>query len=287
MKRVGLVTYHKEPQLTADDRPLIDELAAVGMTGIPVRWDDPGADWASFDALVIRSCWDYHVRHDEFVRWLDTIERAKVPTFNPVSLVRWNMDKRYLRELAQKGIAIPDAIWLERSDPRSLAELLRSADWTDAVVKPAISASATDTWKTSVRDAPAHEARLRELAARSAVLVQRYIPEIETAGEWSLMFVGGALSHSAIKRPRSGDFRVQAEHGGSAELAVPPQRVADGANAVMAALPVAPLFARIDGVETRNGFVLMEAECIEPVLFFGFSPGSAKKLVYALTESLR
>lgn len=286
MRPVGLVTYQKEPELTADDRPLLDELAAVGRNGVPVRWDDPNAEWGGFDALVIRSCWDYHVRHDEFVRWLDAIERAKVPTFNPISLVRWNMDKRYLRELEQRGIGIPDTIWLEPGERRSLAELLRGAGWSDAIVKPAVSASATDTWRTSARTAADHESHFRELTARSVVLLQRYVADIETAGEWSLVFIDGTLSHSAIKRPRRGDFRVQKEHGGSVGPAMPPRQVVDASAAVMAALPVAPLFARIDGVEAEDGYVLMEAECIEPDLFFRFKPESRKGMIRALMASM-
>lgn len=278
-KRVGLVTYAREPNLTDDDRPLIAELEAVGLTGLPVRWDDHTVDWSSFAALIIRSVWDYHIRHDEFVAWLDAIERARVPVFNPVPLVRWNMDKRYLRELQRQGIAIPETLWLERGDPRSLAQLLREATWSHAIVKPAVSASATDTWKTGVRHADDHERHFRELTARSAVLLQRYVPEIETAGEWSLVFIDGTLSHSGLKRPRIGDFRVQKEHGGSVEPAAAGTSILQASRAVLAALPVAPLFARIDGVETSSGYVLMEAECIEPDLFFRFRPDARKTLV--------
>lgn len=281
MSRVGIVTYEKEPTLTADDRPLIDELAAAGASGIPVRWDDRDVDWTSFSSLIIRSCWDYHVRHDEFVRWLDELERDRVAVFNPVSLVRWNMDKRYLRELQAGGISIPDTIWVERGG-LSLAGLMRAAGWHDAIVKPAISASATDTWRVSVDDADSRQEHFSELSARTTVLVQRYMTEIATAGEWSLVFIGGVLSHSAIKRPRTGDFRVQKEHGGSAEPASPPRAVISGSQQVMDALPIKPLFARIDGVETKRGYVLMEAECIEPDLFLRFRPESRRELVKAL-----
>ena len=90
-RRVALITYEKETGLTADDRPLMDELAAVGVSGVPVRWDDRDADWGSFSALIVRSCWDYHTRHDEFVRWLDAVERAGVPVHNPVPLIRWEL----------------------------------------------------------------------------------------------------------------------------------------------------------------------------------------------------
>jgi glutathione synthase/RimK-type ligase-like ATP-grasp enzyme len=278
---IALITYEKEPNLTADDRPLIAELAAAGLSGVPVRWDDRDADWASYAALVVRSCWDYHVRHDEFVRWLDAVERAGVPVFNPVPLIRWNMDKRYLRELQARGIAIPDTIWVERGG-LSLAGLLDAAGWSDAIVKPAVSASATDTWRVRARDAGSRQHDFAELSARTTVLVQRFVPEIETIGEWSLVFIGGQLSHSAIKRPRGGDFRVQKEHGGTAVPADPPRDVVAASLDVMAALPIAPLFARIDGVMTEDGYVLMEAECIEPDLFFRFRPESRRKLVRAL-----
>ncbi len=283
--RVGLVTYHREPGLTEDDRPLIAALADQGFDGVAVRWDDAGADWSGFVALIIRSCWDYHVRHDEFMQWLDALERARVPVFNPVPLVRWNMDKRYLRELQQRGIAIPETQWLERGASQSLHELLSAAGWTDAIVKPAISASATDTWRTSAEGAAADESRFRVLTQRAAVLVQRYVSEIETRGEWSLVFIDGKLSHSGLKRPRAGDFRVQKEHGGSVAPSDPPPAVVHASQAVMDALPHECMFARIDGVETNAGYVLMEAECIEPDLFFRFRPQSRVELARAVSRS--
>ena len=280
-RRVALITYEKETDLTADDRPLMDELAAVAVSGVPVRWDDRDADWGSFSALIVRSCWDYHTRHDEFVRWLDAVERAGVPVHNPVPLIRWNMDKRYMRELQARGIAIPDTLWVERGG-LSLKGLLDAAGWGEAIVKPAISASATDTWRVRVGDAAARQQEFAELSARTTVLVQRYVPEIATAGEWSLVFIDGTLSHSAIKRPRVGDFRVQKEHGGTVVPAEPPPAVVAASKAVMRALPLPPLFARVDGVETAEGYLLMEAECIEPDLFFRFNPDARRELVKAL-----
>jgi glutathione synthase/RimK-type ligase-like ATP-grasp enzyme len=280
-RRIGLITYEKEPDLTTDDRPLIADLSAVGLTGVPVRWDDRDADWSSFAALVVRSCWDYHTRHDEFVLWLDAVERAGVPVHNPVPLIRWNMDKRYMRELQARGIAIPDTLWVERGG-LSLAGLLEAAGWSEAIVKPAVSASATDTWRVNIDDATARQQEFAELSARTTVLVQRFVPEIATAGEWSIVFIDGKLSHSAIKRPRAGDFRVQKEHGGTVVPAEPPTAVVATSKAVMRALPLPPLFARIDGVETADGYVLMEAECIEPDLFFRFHPDARRALVKAL-----
>ena len=286
--RIGLVTYAKAPTLTDDDRPLIGDLAARGLSAKPIRWDDAAADWSAFDALVLRSCWDYHVRHDEFERWLATLERLRVPTWNSVPVVRWNMHKSYLRDLEARGVAIPATVWLNRGAPAvSLGVVMRGAGWDDVIVKPAVSASATDTRRVRIESADDEAARFRELRSRADVLVQRYVPEVSTAGEWSVVLIDGAFSHAVLKRPRAGDFRVQEEHGGSSTPAEPPRDVVAAALRIARQIPGEWLFARIDGVETASGFVLMEAECIEPHLFFEFRPEARGQLARAVESKLR
>ena len=282
--RIGLVTYAKEPRLTEDDRPLIEDFRALGADAAPVRWDDADTDWTRFDALVLRSCWDYHLRPAEFAAWLARVEGARVPLFNSAGVVRWNMHKGYLRDLADGGARIPETVWLEAGAPDSLVRLLGERGWSDAIVKPAISASATDTWRTSARAAAADEPRFRELTARSAVLVQRFMDEITTLGEWSLMFVDGAFSHSVLKRPGVGDFRVQEELGGTSVSTPAPAATIASAQAVTAEIPGEWLFARIDGVQRDDAFVLMEAECIEPLLFFGHRPEARRTLAAAVMQ---
>jgi glutathione synthase/RimK-type ligase-like ATP-grasp enzyme len=278
---IGLVTYQKYPNLTDDDRPLIPALEALGQRAVPVIWDDPGVRWQDFETLVVRSCWDYHLRAGEFVQWLETIESLDVPLWNPVPVVRWNMHKRYLRELASHGVLVPRTEWLARAEPRGLSTILEHNGMQDAIVKPAISASATDTWRTT--SSPANDnTRFRELVERSDVLVQELIPEVAADGEWSVMFIGGAFSHSTIKRPRSGDFRVQTEMGGSADPARAPDDVIEAASRITGHIPGPWLFARIDGVVTEKGFMLMEVECIEPLLFFSHGKGSVERFAKAL-----
>ena len=270
---IGLVTYSKHPDLTDDDRPLLRALAELGLEGAPVVWDKPDVRWSDYEALVLRSTWNYHTHPRKFTEWLLGLEARGVPLWNPVPLVRWNMHKRYLRELEAQGVLVPPTEWVARGDPRPLRTLLATRGWSDAIVKPAISASATDTWRTTgnvVED----DRRFGELAWRRDVLVQPTIPEVARDGEWSLMYIAGTFSHAMRKRPRAGDFRVQVEHGGSAMREEPAAAVVAAGDGIVAKIPGDWLYARVDGVVVPAGFMLMELELIEPVLFLSEREGA-------------
>ncbi|HYC52313.1 MAG TPA: hypothetical protein VEB19_14470 [Gemmatimonadaceae bacterium] len=282
---IGFVTYAKQSTLTDDDRPLIAALTQHGIDAMPVRWDDDTVRLGDFDALVLRSTWDYHLRVAEFERWLTHVEAANVPLWNPVALVRWNLHKRYLCELAEAGVLIPRTQWLTRGAAMSLRDVMDSEGWQDAIVKPAVSASATDTWRVRLDD-DQDATRFDALLQRSDVLVQELIGEVAAVGEWSLMFIGGAFSHATLKRPRAGDFRVQTELGGTAVPASASTEAIATAEGIMSHLPTPTLYTRVDGVVTPRGFMLMEVECIEPVLFFEQHPGSRDVFASALLERL-
>ena len=281
-RSLGIVTYEKFPELTDDDRPLIDEFARVGFRAAPVMWMDHRVRWSDYDALLLRSCWDYHLRPAEFTKWLQHIEHAGVPVWNPYVVVRWNLHKRYLRQLASRGAHIPQTVWVNRGSQQPLSEIVRTSGWEQAMVKPAISASAMDTWR--VGSDGADDARFAELTNRDDVLVQEFIPEVGTQGEWSLVFIDGDFSHAIIKRPRPGEFLVQSEHGGSAEPAQPSTETLAAGTAIADGIPAGWIYARVDGVVTPRGFVLMEVECIEPHLFFGYNPDARRRLATALTR---
>ena len=282
---IGLVTYSKQPVLTDDDRPLIGALAEIGLEAEPVQWDDASVDWRAYETLVLRSTWDYHLRVGEFDAWLATLDRERVPLWNPTSVVRWNMHKGYLRGLEQAGIPIPSTRWLPKGRDVALGSLLNAAAWDEAIVKPAISASATKTSRVRA-DSSTDAAEFAILLEQADVLVQEIVPEVARDGEWSLMFLGGAFSHAALKRPRAGDFRVQQELGGSADPAIAPSVVVAAGERVAALIPGRWLYARIDGVMTARGFTLMEVECIEPVLFLEQAPGSYERFAAGLKQLL-
>ena len=111
----ALVTYSGLPDLSDDDRLLIPALERLGVNAVPVVWD-AGVEWGRFDHVVIRSCWDYHLRAAEFLRWVDGLERLGAAPHNSARLVRWNADKRYLRQLQGSGVRIAPTVWVEDSE---------------------------------------------------------------------------------------------------------------------------------------------------------------------------
>jgi glutathione synthase/RimK-type ligase-like ATP-grasp enzyme len=289
-REVALVTYAGLPGLTDDDRLLADSLRERGARATPVVWSDPGVDWSTFAAVVVRSCWDYFLRADEFFAWLATLEAQRATVINPVRTLRWNAEKTYLRDLETRGIAVVPTHWMESGATESLDDIRRRTGWSELVVKPAISGSAHETWRASPGAAHADDARLGAMTATGCVLVQPLVDVIAEEGEWSIVFIDGEYSHAVLKRPRSGDFRVQIEHGGTVEPLEPPAAVIAQARAALDAAPDErgpTLYARVDGCVVDDELLLMELELIEPVLFLGTAPGAADRLADAVLARLR
>lgn len=288
--RVALATHAGLPTLADDDRLLMAALGARKVDTSPAVWNDDAVDWTRFSCVVVRSCWDYHLRPAAFLAWIERLERAGVPVWNPPATIRWNADKSYLRDLTARGVAAVPTAWVEQGDPTSLHDVLQTHGWDRAVVKPAVSASAHETWTTDRARSADDESRFRALTARTRTLVQPFVDSVVDVGEWSLVFIDGAYSHAVLKRPRAGDFRVQEEHGGSAEVLEPSGEVIAAARGVLEAagpMGTGSLYARVDGCIVRDAFVLMELELIEPTLYLGTSPSAADRLADAVLKRLQ
>jgi hypothetical protein len=256
---------------------------------VPVAWDDPVVDWRVFDGVLVRSCWDYHLRPAAFLDWIARLDAAGIPLWNPSDILRWNANKIYLRDLAARGVSIVETRWIDAGSTTPLVDLLTSARWDRAIVKPAISASAWETWQTTRARAVEDEDRFRALSSTTQVMIQPFVDAIVDSGEWSIMFFGGVFSHAILKRPRSGDYRVQSEFGGSADRLDPGASLIAQARAVLDACPFDPAtlaYARVDGVVVDDRFVLMELELLEPFLFLAAERGSAERCASAVMERL-
>jgi glutathione synthase/RimK-type ligase-like ATP-grasp enzyme len=279
---VALVTCAAHPDLSPDDRLLFPALAAAGFAAVPRQWDAPGEPWESHAAVVVRSCWDYHLRPREFHRWLDALELAGVRVFNPVPVLRWNADKRYLRDLEAAGLEVVPTAWVGEDDGATLAELVQARDWRHVVVKPSVSATAYETWRVGPVVTPEDERRFHRLTRHRAVMVQPYLQDIEE-GELSLVFFAGRFSHAVLKRPRAGDFRVQTDFGGTVEPVRPDPSVVEQARRALLAAPGPVLYARVDGCLVDGRLRLMELELLEPSLYFAHDDAAPERF----TESLR
>ena len=283
--RIAIATASAYADLVPDDRLLVDALTARGVRADAAIWNDSAVRWSEYDAVVIRSCWDYHLAHDAFLAWIAQLEAGNVPALNPPALVRWNSEKTYLRDLASRGVGVVPTRWVERGDNVPLETILAEQAWSEVVVKPAISASAHETWRASAHAAVESEQRFRDMVARGRVLVQPYLDVIASDGEWSVLFYDGRYSHSALKRPRAGDFRVQVEHGGGAEIREPASHIVEAARRALHSAEdgrARSLYARVDGCIIDGEFVLMELELIEPDLYLRAHPSAPTRLADAL-----
>jgi hypothetical protein len=260
--RIALVTWSGLPELSPDDQLLRDELLREGHDVTAAVWDDPHVIWEAFDSIVLRSTWDYHTRLDDFRAWLLALGDA--PLWNPRTVVERNLHKSYL-------LSMPNSVPTRLVQPGERVEVT-----SPVVVKPAVSASA---YLTTVAET--------SFIAEFEALVQPFVEEVTTKGEWSLLFAAGEFSHAVLKQATSGDFRVQHEFGGRADAATPPPALIDDAYAILATIAEPWLYARVDGVERNGRLLLMELEMTEPSLFLARDPEAPRRFAQAITRMAR
>ncbi|HTW85884.1 MAG TPA: hypothetical protein VMD91_17575 [Candidatus Sulfotelmatobacter sp.] len=278
---VTVVTYRKYPDLPPDDQLFRRALDARGVRVRAAVWTDPTVDWSASPLTVIRATWDYPQRFAAFQAWLDQVEHA-TRLVNDAATVRWNVHKRYLAELASRGIAIAPTAFVGVDEAVELAALCRARGWDDVVLKPSVGGSSFGARRFRGKElASTGAAHLRMLRLRGTVLVQAYVPEVETAGERAHVFVGGAWSHAVRKVPFNDATETTAE-----TLHQPDDAELTFVHGVLAALDGPPLaYARVDVLPTAHGLVLMELELIEPSLYFELAPPSADRLAEAVLQT--
>lgn len=274
----------EEPLLTHDDFVAAQALRDRNHRVTPWVWGTEPPE--AFDLAIIRSPWDYQdsdENQSSFFEWLD-LHDSRVRIVNPTEVLRWNLDKRYLADLEYEGVEIVPTEFFGADDSLSRDDLATRADGSPIVLKPCISAAARDTFLIDSREA-AYRLRSHHGAVPDDVdldtwregrsfMVQPFLSEIRDRGEWSVVFLGGTLTHAVHKRPKDGSWWVQDELGGHVESAQPPDPVREAAEEAMAALPIACpsanelLYARVDVIESTDGPRISELELVEPELFF-------------------
>lgn len=291
MREIVFVTCNAMPELTESDALVAAALEAQGASVTRAPWNGQQSPFAQADLIVMRSTWDYTSHYQAFAEWLDTLGAYKSVVNSP-SLMRWNMTKGYLLELVQKGAPMPPTLTV-KPDAGSVAAAMDALGIDEAVVKPQIGATASGLSIARANDDASLAAAAARLGAATGDmdgLIQPLITEIRDIGETSMIFIEGEFSHAVVKRPNSGDIRVQEEHGGRTELVDPPiWAIAAGAR-ILDLLPEPAFYARVDAVILDETLKLMEVELIEPELFFTYSPeadfGAADRFAAALIQRL-
>ena len=285
-QRIAFVTSERLPDLHGDDRLVADALQRRGFPVTAAVWSDSAVDWRQFASVVIRAAWDYHLDAERYTEWLHDCDDKDVNVWNPPEAVLANLDKRYLVDFENAGAGIVPIEYVERGRPQSLHTLLERRGWTRAVVKPAVSASAFGTWRTSLTTAVSDQSRFDDEMMQRSLLVQPFVDEIVDAGEWSIVFFDGEYSHAVVKKPATGDFRVQEELGGHAEPRDPSPSIVAHARRLLSHAGAPLLYARVDGIERGGEFLLMELEINEPFLYIGSAKGAADCFANAIVRTI-
>lgn len=281
MLDVALVTCRDLPEPDPDRELLRDALVSRGLSAEWLAWDDPAARWDEVRVAVLRSTWNYPTKPEEFRSWIDRVS-AVVRLWNPPEVVRRNLHKGYLLDVAAAGVPVVPTRLLERGARETLAGTMCAEGWEDVVVKPAVSAGSFRTLRVREDNPSQGEAHLKGLLAERDVLVQPYLRSVEEHGERSLIRIDGELTHSIRKNPR---FAGEDE---SVSEALP---IADDERAlaerVLSTVEHDLLYARVDVAPGEDGsFVLMELELVEPSLFLAEHPPALARLADAIRRRI-
>ena len=249
-------------------------------------WDNPSYEWQQTKSVLFRTVWDYFERFDEFWDWLEQVKN-KTRLINSYELIKWNIDKHYLRDLKNNGIQVVPTYFADRGNNISLQEIANLNDWKHIVIKPAISASAFNTYKITNDEIEQKEKLFHELLQTHDMLVQSFFPTISELGEASLMVFGGKFTHAILKKAKAGDFRVQDDFGGTVHDYNPTQEEIKFAEKVFQSCTSLPIYGRVDIVWDSNKHIyLSELEIIEPELWIRNRPESANKIAEAVNKIL-
>lgn len=263
---------------------LQDALSREGIRAVPVPWTahaDSADGLRSFRHVLPLLVWSYHRDPARWLQACSTWREAGLPMSNPAGVLAWNTDKRYLADLAARGVAIPHTVWAKVPTREQFERAFAETGAGELIVKPAVSGGA---WKTQRVHRDGIEEAVSAAAGGGDMLLQPFLPTIASEGETSLLYFGGRLSHVVNKRPVPGDFRVQESFGGQYTLLrEPPAGALELAGRTLAAIDAPLLYARIDMVPDADGrWLLMEAELIEPDFYLGVDPARGAGFARAL-----
>ena len=273
--KCALLTLSDLSNFQSYDNLIIEPLNNLGWECDFIPWDSNSINWDDFDAVIIRSTWDYQLKEKQFFKTLQSIEASTAILHNSLDTVKWNINKRYLLELEREDVSIIPTRLYDSFDFEIISQLFSFFNEDKLIIKPCVSANADDTFILDQSIIGSLRPVLENTFSQKDFLVQPFIKNIKSEGEYSLIYFGGRLSHVLLKTPKNGDFRVQEEHGGILKaIKKPESSLIEFGNKVMETVPYQCLYSRVDVVRGSNNYLLMEVELIEPSLYFNMDSKS-------------
>lgn len=287
LKKVALLSTDNLQNFFTYDKLLIEPLKTFGWDAEEISWRNENVNWSDYDAVIVRSTWDYQNDSEKFVTVLEKINTAS-HLENNLELMIWNMNKSYLFDLEQKGVKIVNTIWENNFNPELAPEYFDKLNTEEIIIKPNISANADNTFRLTREKLNKNLQLLENIFAEREFMVQPFLNSIIEEGEYSLFFFNGKFSHSVLKKPKENDFRVQEEHGGNIQPFKVNSELISIAENIIKKLFTVPLYGRVDLVRTnKNEFALIELELIEPSLYLNKDAQSPQRFAEAFIERMK
>lgn len=288
--KIALITYNGPVRYAAangfnEGTDILPYLQRKGLDIHQEIWDKPATDWTQYDVALLKTPWDYHQRIDEFRAWLDKIEGLNIKLLNDYKTVRWNIDKRYLKEVIDAGMSVIPSVFLQKGWEGDLNALFTQLNTKSIIVKPCISGGSKNTIVVKQEEAAAAYPEVVQMLTSGDFIVQPLMEEV-TQGEWSHIFFNGRHSHTILKKPKSGDFRVQQIYGGTIAPLNPTDDEIAQAQAYVDRFAKDCVYARIDGLVVNGTFMLMELELTEPFLYLSYGEHAVEDYYNAILQHL-
>ena len=283
MSRIAFLTMDSLEDFVSYDALVSDCLESRGIKVDNVSWRSPTVNWNDYDMVIIRSPWDYQQAADEFMTVMEAIDASSAVLWNPIDVVRWNVRKTYLQELHDCGITIVPTQFVQSPTDSQIRGMFEVFETDQIIIKPVVGANANDTFWLRPDSSASDLQQIELLYSGRLALLQPFIPSVIEYGETSLIFFDGEHSHSVLKTPKAGDFRVQEEHGSRIQWIAPDSALIEFSRRALAPIPQRTLYSRVDLVNLPNGQpAVMELELIEPSLYLCYDADSAARFADAI-----
>ncbi|MEZ5680539.1 MAG: hypothetical protein R3E14_04505 [Erythrobacter sp.] len=233
--------------------------------------------------VLLGTAWDYQDFPEQFLAKLDALAGRNIAIHNPPEIVRWNLDKGYLRDLAKRGVPTIPTLWRDDLDGADVVAALDEFDCNGVVVKRQVGAGGMGQYRFTRSALPESGWTMGR-----PCMVQPFLASLQEEGEYTFLFVDGEFSHAVLKRAAEGEYRIQSLYGGSEHDFTPTDDDLATARSVVDALPfAAPLYCRIDMARLPSSeLAVMEAEMIEPYLYPQQGPQLGARVAQAVLKRL-
>lgn len=287
-KKVAFLSIDNARDFEYFDYLLFEPLSKFGWIVEEISWRKNLVEWNDYKAVIVRSTWDYQSDPEQFLIVLEKINKSSAHLENDFATLKWNMNKKYLYDLENMGVRIVKTIWQKEFQPEEVIDCFHLLNTKEIIIKPVISACAENTFRLTQNNFLDELNTLQSIFKSREFMVQPFMKNIITEGEYSLIFFNGKYSHTNLKKPKENDFRVQAEHGGVFKNVVVSDWLLKCAENVINKINPVPLYGRVDLVRTEHDdFELMELELIEPSLYLQVDDGAPERFARAFDTRMK